>query len=175
MSIKYETMNPLSEQHRDKMIELLNGLMADILDNHYQSLLAHWNTRGSNFSALHELFQQYAGCNGADNWCDWVAERISQLGGTVATTIPFIAANTSLNEYPLTITDGEDHVRALANSASTIIRRLQGGIVFAEESEDYVTADILAQVQRSAEKYLWLLEAHVPKVRQAPSFRDTLS
>jgi starvation-inducible DNA-binding protein len=162
MPITYETLNPLPADTRDMMIAELNGLMADILDNHYQSLLAHWNTRGSNFRGLHELFEEYAIGNGAENWCDWVAERISQLGGTVVTTIPFIAAHTSLQEYPTDITDGSDHVRALAVSLSTIIRRLGDGIRLAQSAEDTVTAGILAQVQRSAEKYLWLLEAHVP-------------
>jgi DNA-binding ferritin-like protein len=58
MTIRYETMNPLPTQAREQMIEMLNGLMADILDNHYQTLLAHWNTRGANFRELHELFQE---------------------------------------------------------------------------------------------------------------------
>lgn len=165
MSIKYESRNPLPAATRDNMVDLLNGIMADILDNHYQSLLAHWNTRGPNFIALHEFFGKYAGCNGAENWCDWVAERISQLGGTVVTTIPYIAATSSLKEYPLTITDGHDHVQALANSAATIIERVQHGIAYASSSEDHVTADVLGDVQRSAEKFLWLLEAHTQRPR----------
>jgi len=163
MSLTYETMNPLPQDARAKMVALLNGVMATILDNHYQSLLAHWNARGSNFIALHELFDRYAGCNGADNWCDWVAERITQLGGTVMTTVQFIAANTSLKEYPTSITSGEDHVHALVASARTIIIQLQDVITEALALQDNVTAGILSDVQRSAEKFLWLLEAHVPK------------
>ena len=166
MSTKYETTNPLPAATRDKMVDLLNGIMADILDNHYQSLLAHWNTKGANFIALHELFGKYSGCNGAENWCDWVAERISQLGGTVVTTIRYIADTSSLKEYPLTITQGHEHVQALATSLVTIIERLRGGIGLAMASGDNVTADILGQVQRSAEKFLWLLEAHTQKPRQ---------
>jgi hypothetical protein len=41
MSIEYESMNPLPQETRDRMVAVLNGIMADILDNHYQSLLAH--------------------------------------------------------------------------------------------------------------------------------------
>lgn len=161
----YETMNPLPITHRTAMIEELNGLMADILDNHYQSLLAHWNTRGPNFAALHEFFQEYGIGNGAENWCDWVAERISQLGGTVMTTIPFIAARTSLDEYRTDIADGSDHLHALSKSAAVIISRVGEGIRMARRADDVVTADILAAVQRSAEKYLWLMEAHLPTKR----------
>jgi starvation-inducible DNA-binding protein len=160
MPIRYETLNPLPVEAREQVIELLNRLMADILDNHYQTLLAHWNTRGPNFKALHDFFYEYGIGNGADNWCDWVAERIGQLGGPVLTTIPYIAANTRLKEFPVAISSGEDHLRALAASASAIIGRLREGIARAEALGDGVTASILADVQRSAEKYLWLMEAH---------------
>lgn len=163
MPALYETRNPLSEATRAEMIAMLNATMADILDNHYQTLLAHWNTRGPNFIALHQFFDEYAGSNGADNWCDWVAERIVQLGGTVQTTIQFIAERTSLKKYPVGAMNAEQHVEALATAAATIIRRLHDGIALARRADDSVTADILAQVQRSAEKYLWLLEAHIPK------------
>ena len=167
MPLTYETMNPLAGDNRREMIGFLNVLMATVLDNHYQSLLAHWNTRGNNFSSLHRLFEEYGICNGAENWCDWIAERISQLGGVVETTIPFIAANTSLDEYPTTIWDGDDHVRALSASARSTILRLRDGIALAHKLDDGVTAAILADVQRSAEKFLWLLEAHVQ--RSSPS------
>lgn len=165
MSVRYETRNPLPAEARRRMIEQLNLVMADILDNHYQSLLAHWNTRGANFTELHKLFEEYAGSNGAENWCDWVAERIGQLGGTVETTIPFIAAKTSLPEYPLAITTGEEHARALADAAAVVISHVREATALARELEDEVTADILGQVQRSAEKYLWFFEAHIQEVR----------
>jgi starvation-inducible DNA-binding protein len=147
------------------MIAMLNAIMADILDNHYQTLLAHWNVRGPNFIALHRFFDEYAGSNGADNWCDWVAERIAQLGGTVQTTIQFIAERTTLTPYPVGPISAEQHVDALATAATKIIERLRTGVALARQADDSVTGDILADVQRSAEKYLWLLEAHRPKGR----------
>src|SRR5262245_3949568 len=167
MSTKYETINPLPAATRDQIIDLLNGIMADILDNHYQSLLAHWNTKGANFISLHELFGRYSICQGAENWCDWVAERISQLGGTVVTTVRYIAETSSLKEYPLTITEGHEHVQALAASLVAIVERLRRAIGLARASDDHVTADILGEVQRSSEKFLWLLEAHIAKPRQS--------
>ena len=169
MAQTYATMNPLPADRRAAMVDELNGIMADILDNHYQSLLAHWNTRGSNFRGLHSLFEEYAGCNGAENWCDWVAERIGQLGGTVLATIPYIASHTTLSEYPTDIADGDAHIRALVNSASSIIRRVGEGIAKAGSHGDVVTAEILTDVQRSAEKYLWLMEAHLTPEAAAPA------
>jgi starvation-inducible DNA-binding protein len=93
-----------------------------------------------------------------------VAERIAQLGGTVVTTVRYIAANSKLREFPTTITSGEEHVLALVTSASAIIVRLRDAAAEAMAVEDIVTAAVLTDVQRSAEKFLWLLEAHLPKV-----------
>jgi hypothetical protein len=56
------------------------------------------------------------------------------------TTIPSIAANTSLPEYPRTISDDDEHVRALADSAGIVIRRLRECIKTATEAEDSLTA-----------------------------------
>jgi len=163
MAVTYDSVNPLPASDRARMVEELNGFMAVILDNHYQSLLAHWNTRGPNFKALHDLFEAYAGSNGAENWCDWVAERISQLGGTVCTTVQFIAARSPLDEYPVDITDGSDHVRALVAALAVVLQRARDGRRLAESIDDTVTSDILISVQRSGEKFLWLLEAHIPQ------------
>ena len=169
MSANYVTLNPLPEKTRTEMITMLNAIMANILDNHYQTLLAHWNVRGANFIALHKFFDEYAGSNGADNWCDWVAERIAQLGGTVQTSVQFIAARTSLPQYPVGLVNAEQHVQALATAAGMIIQQLRDGIACAQRVNDAVTADVLTDVQRSAEKYLWLLEAHIPRVGDGTS------
>ena len=154
------TRNPLAEESRAKMVDALNGTMAEILDLHYQTLLAHWNVRGPNFIGLHDLFEKLAGSNGAENWCDRVAERIGQLGGPVETTVHHIARNTTLAEYPVTITDGADHVRHVAGAYGAIIGRFREGAALAESMGDPVTASILTDVQVEAEKHLWLLEAH---------------
>jgi starvation-inducible DNA-binding protein len=160
MTEPFESHNPLPVADRQKIIELLNERMANILDLHYQTLLAHWNVRGRNFIALHRFFDEFAGSNGADNWCDWVAERIGQLGGVVRTTIPYIAAHTALPEYPTDVVRADDHVRHLAGLVSMIIVQFRDAARTAQAAQDSVTADILLQVQRSAEKYLWLIEAH---------------
>ena len=161
MERTFATLNPLPDPVRNEMIDLLNLRMADILDLHYQTLLAHWNVRGANFIGLHKFFEEFAGCNGAENWCDWVAERISQLGGVVVTTVHYIASHTSLDKYPIDIASGDAHINQLTAALVKIISAFRDAARRAETIEDYVSCDILRQVQRSAEKYLWLLEAHI--------------
>jgi len=56
----HNTKNDLAEGVRTKMIELLNARLADCKDLQTQTKQAHWNVKGPNFIALHELFDKVA-------------------------------------------------------------------------------------------------------------------
>ena len=57
----FATKNDLSEDVRTKAIELLNARLADAIDLATQIKQAHWNVKGPNFIALHELFDKING------------------------------------------------------------------------------------------------------------------
>ena len=52
----YPTKNDLPAKKRDGLTELLNLHLAVCLDVMLQTKQAHWNVKGPNFIALHELF-----------------------------------------------------------------------------------------------------------------------
>ena len=52
----YQTKNDLPAQTRADVIEILNARLADSVDLMHQAKQAHWNVKGPNFIALHELF-----------------------------------------------------------------------------------------------------------------------
>ena len=54
----YHTKNDLPAQLRGKMIVLLNARLADSIDLQTQCKQAHWNVKGPDFIALHELFDK---------------------------------------------------------------------------------------------------------------------
>ena len=54
----WQTLNDLPERVRADAIALLNQQLADALDLHLQAKQAHWNVKGPNFIALHELFDE---------------------------------------------------------------------------------------------------------------------
>src|SRR6187549_657682 len=99
---------------REKLIEILNQRLADASDLKSQAKQAHWNVKGMNFIALHELFDRVA--TELDPIVDDIAERITTLGGTALGTVRVAARNSTLGEYPLEITDGEAHVDALSTA-----------------------------------------------------------
>src|SRR5437879_2023338 len=103
----HPTKNDLPANGRSKVLRHLGERLADANDFMLQTKQAHWNVKGLNFIALHELFDKIN--ESAEEWVDLIAERIIQLGGTAEGTVQATARRTSLAEYPLDITKGEDH------------------------------------------------------------------
>jgi len=75
----HPTKIDIPEDKRIDLIALLQGALTEAIDLKLQSKQAHWNVRGPNFIALHELFDQVAGI--VEGFADEIAERITTLGG----------------------------------------------------------------------------------------------
>jgi len=71
-----------------------------------------------------------------------------------------VAAKSTLIDYPLALSSGEEHVAALSDSLSLFGRTARMGIEEMNELEDADSADILTEVSRGIDKWLWFVEAH---------------
>ena len=90
----FTTKNDLSETTRGKSIELLNARLADCIDLQTQTKQAHWNVKGPNFIALHELFD---GINEAvEDYVDDLAERAVQPGGVAEGTARMVVKRSTV-------------------------------------------------------------------------------
>src|SRR5215471_17438758 len=108
-----KTKNDLPESTRVKAIELLNARLADCIDLQTQTKQAHWNVKGPNFIALHELFDKVN--EDVEDYVDDIAERAVQLGGVAEGTVRMAAKRSSLSDYPANAVDGRSHVEALSS------------------------------------------------------------
>ena len=81
----YKTKIDLSEKIRRNVINILNDRLADAIDLQSQVKQAHWNVKGPNFIALHELFDKIS--DEVLEHIDDLAERITSLGGTAEGTV----------------------------------------------------------------------------------------
>ncbi len=153
------TRNDLSEEIRERMCTLLNERLADAIDLMLQCKQAHWNVKGPQFIALHELFDQVY--TDVSNYVDLIAERAVQLGGMVEGTVRSVAKRTALDEYPGGIVSGPDHVAALADVLSAFGTKVRDAIDDADDAGDADTADIFTEVSRGTDKWLWMVEAHL--------------
>ncbi len=155
----HNTKIDISKDVRGKMIEILNDRLADAVDLKSQAKQAHWNVKGMNFIALHELFDQVSA--EVEAHVDTLAERVTTLGGTALGTVRVAAQRSSLNEYPLEISDGHAHVEALSNALADFGKKVRANIDEADELGDKDTADIFTGISREIDKQLWFVEAHI--------------
>ena len=152
------TKNDLPEATRVKEIGLLNQHLADCIDLQLQCKQAHWNVKGPTFIALHELFDKID--EDVENYSDLLAERVVQLGGIAEGTAGIVATRSTLPDYPLAIKTGADHVEALSDALALFGRLARIGIQEMTELEDAGSADILTEISRGIDKWLWFVEAH---------------
>jgi starvation-inducible DNA-binding protein len=154
----FKTKNDLSETIRAKAIELLNARLADAIDLQTQTKQAHWNVKGPNFIALHELFDKIN--EDVEDYVDDIAERAVQLGGIAEGTARMVVKRTSLSEYPAKTVDGHSHVEALSSALATFGKAARKAIDEANDFGDLDTADLFTEVSRGTDKWLWFVEAH---------------
>jgi starvation-inducible DNA-binding protein len=154
----FKTKNDLSEGIRTKAVELLNARLADCIDLQTQTKQAHWNVKGPNFIALHELFDEVN--EAVEDYVDDIAERAVQLGGVAEGTARVVAKQSTLREYPANAVGGHAHVDALSTALAAFGTAARMAIDRANELGDLDTADVFTEISRGIDKWLWMVEAH---------------
>src|SRR5271154_6030942 len=103
-TVMFKTKNDIPETTRAKVVGLLNARLADCIDLQSQTKQAHWNSKGPDFIALHELFDKVN--EAVEDYVDDIAERAVQLGGVAEGTARTAVKRSSLSEYPVNTVDG---------------------------------------------------------------------
>lgn len=157
-TLLYETKNSLPAETRARAVDLLNRRLADCIDLQSQTKQAHWNVKGPHFIGLHKLFDEIY--EATEEYIDLIAERVVQLGGIAEGTVRVCAERSTLTEYPLVISSGEEHVEALSNVLAEFSAKAREAIDELDELGDPDSMDILTDVSRGVDKWLWFVEAH---------------
>ena len=158
-STLHATRNDLPEAARAKLVDLLNQSLAWSIDLNLQAKQAHWNVKGPNFIALHELFDEVV--DELFEHADDLAERAVELGGTALGTARIVARTSRLPEYQFDIDSGRQHVIALSAVLAKFGSSARAGIEAANGLGDADTADLFTEISRGVDKLLWKVEAHV--------------
>ena len=131
--------------------------LVDFLDLAMVTKQAHWNMRGPNFIAVHEMLDPFNAK--LLEYADILAERVVQMGGIAMGTPEIVVGETSFDEYPTDISATEDHLRELALRYSTLANRVRRDID--DNKADAATIDFLTQAVEDLDKYTWFIEAHL--------------
>lgn len=141
------------------IIDLLNARLADSIDLALIAKQAHWNLKGPNFIAVHEMLDPMRAA--IDTHVDVIAERIAQLDGIALGTSQVVAKASSLAPYPTDIRKVADHLTALADRFAALANRVREDIDKADEAGDADSADILTAFSRDLDKHLWFIKSHL--------------
>jgi starvation-inducible DNA-binding protein len=155
----HKTRNDLESNSKKVAIELLNARVADAIDLALVTKQAHWNLKGPQFIAVHEMLDGFR--DEIDEHVDTMAERVVQLGATALGTTQTTAKSTQLPPYPTDIYAIHDHLAALIERYGMVANAVRKNIDDADEAGDADTADIFTAFSRALDKQLWFLEAHV--------------
>lgn len=149
----------ISLEVRAQIIDILNQTLATTVDLKTQVKQVSWNVKGTNFCDLYELFDEIA--MALDLYIDLLAERVTTLGGLAMGTARTAVKQTILPEYPLNITEGQEHIASLAERLAIYGSLLWENIDRTAVLGDADTAYLYAEISRVIDKRLWLLDTHL--------------
>lgn len=154
----HPTHNTLEEAIRGQSVELLNKHLAAAIDLHAQVKQAHWNVRGPNFIAIHELFDKVS--EEIETYSDMMAERAGGLGGTAQGTLQVATERSFLVPYNLGVASENKHVFAVSAALAAFGQSVREAIGLAADFGDAATSDLFTEISRGVDQQLWFVESH---------------
>ena len=98
----HKPVNDLNANTKQAAIQLLNARVADGIDLALLTKQAHWNLKGPQFIAVHEMLDGFR--TQIDGHVDTMAERVVQLGGTALGTAQTVVSQRACRPIPPTFT-----------------------------------------------------------------------
>lgn len=118
---------------------------------------AHWNVRGANFIAIHELLDSVVA--NAQAGADQAAERIVALGLPIDARVSTVAAKTE-SSVPAGFTQWDALIRTVIADMDVVIADVQAAIDGLDEF-DLTSQDVAIGIKETLEKDRWFLFAHL--------------
>lgn len=146
----------IDNQSRAAIADNLSRLLADTYTLYLKTQSYHWNVTGSNFHALHSMFEeQYQDLADA---VDVIAERIRALGFSAPGSYTQYVKLATVKE-DTTVPQWQTMVQQLLSDHETIIANIRNMLPVIEEIDDEVSLGLLAERMNVHEKTAWMLRS----------------
>ncbi|MBM3382784.1 MAG: DNA starvation/stationary phase protection protein [Betaproteobacteria bacterium] len=153
------TRHPLTETNRVEIVRILQPMQSGSIELYLQLKNAHWNVKGSGFSALHSLFDDAS--SNVLQFADELAEHTAILGGEPVATVQKLAAVPQLADAPLGMRNQDEFIKVMTDRVSYFCGLVRDCLVSLERNNDPVTYDVCLRGLASLEKRLWMIESHI--------------
>ena len=148
----------ISDDHRQKIVAILNTLLADEFLLYTKTRNFHWNVTGPQFNDLHKFFESLY--EQLDEVIDEVAERTRALGGRAFGTLEEFRTSARLGEKPGAVPPARDMLAGLLADHEALIRTLREDVAAVNDRyQDVGTADFLTGLLEKHEKTAWMLRS----------------
>lgn len=147
-----------------KVIEGLNGLLADAIVFYHKLHNYHWNVRGPQFFTLHEQFEKLY-----TEWAtiaDDLAERVLALGSTPLPTLASVLEHAKLAEETGS-PDAAGMVASIRHDLHAQRERMLEVSKAAQAAEDKTTENLLDDFIDAIAKHVWMMSAFLDKSADA--------
>lgn len=150
----------LNEHQQQGVMKVMSIILADQHVLYTKLRNYHWNIVGSQFYALHELFEkQYNQIQEAE---DTVAERIRAHGGQAVGTLTEFLELARLSEQPDEYPPARQMVINIVHDHEAMVRSLRlDAERCAEEYGDPATEDLLIGLMQEHQEMAWMLRSFV--------------
>lgn len=146
----------MNEKGRQVVSEQLQRLLADSYALYLKTQNFHWNVTGSDFFALHLMFEkQYEELAEA---LDEIAERMRALGVFVEASFSAFQRLTKISEESKVL-PAKEMLHHLVQSHEAVICHLRALANTAENELDQATVDLAARRLGAHEKAAWMLRS----------------
>lgn len=146
----------LKIENKDKIIEILNQVLADEVLLYQKLRNYHWNVKGPNFLSLHELMEK--DYDAIAEIADKVAERVAGYGGEAIGNMAEILEAARLEETPET-PDAEGMISELVLDNETMAHNLKLDLEMCAEYGDPGAEDLLTGIMQDHIDMAWMLRS----------------
>lgn len=150
----------MAKEDKDKVMNVLNSVLADLHVLYIKYRNYHWNIVGPNFIALHELFEN--DYDAIAEQIDEIAERIKMMGGYANGSMTQFLETASLKEEQANVIPNQTKmIENLVSDHETMIQDLRDKVNLCGDLEDHVTEDMLIELMTMHTKQAWMLRSHL--------------